>query len=491
MRCRTRWLALTAITVLGCANKDDASSKRSSSADGGAGSVAKPRPAVVPPKVDEATVHPVTASVMVVVNQDGAVSIVPLPDVEDPAGIDLATLAPGADVPIAELAAKTDAVQVQVLDARRGVVDAGGAVVEPDGGDGTMILLDEGRMRGTGPIGRYDRKTPTFTPFVDPCASGLVNGDLLDDDPRGTGWGVVGGKPRRIGAGLRGRSVMASPFCGDFTPLVVADARTSAARLVEVLSALPAAQLAVTTDGTHARTLAVVLSYRQGNTPVGDDLELGFTVSPDGVKGSAYRGTQPDAQVWSWDGAGAISDAYHKGQATDALVGNTVVRIRIDGDLAARALVETIAELLAANVVGVAIGEPTVYTPKSGYGVGGSRGGMRSSPIRMPSVRIGQPSGSVDLDKATVRRYVKRHLDKIKYCYQKQLLAKPHLQGTVDTTWTIQPNGTVKGATAKGLDAKVSSCIADVLGAIEYPKPKSGGVVTVTSYPFEFHPDGG
>ena len=126
----------------------------------------------------------------------------------------------------------------------------------------------------------------------------------------------------------------------------------------------------------------------------------------------------------------------------------------------------------------------------SGYGVGGGRGGMRGRQASVPQVRIGQPSAVGDLDKAIIRRYIKRNIAKITYCYEKQLLAKPGLQGTVSTQFFISPNGTVASANASGVDGEVASCVASVLKAIEFPKPKGGGGVQV-NYPFTFRPTGG
>ncbi|HEY0192883.1 MAG TPA: FHA domain-containing protein, partial [Kofleriaceae bacterium] len=60
-----------------------------------------------------------------------------------------------------------------------------------------------------------------------------------------------------------------------------------------------------------------------------------------------------------------------------------------------------------------------------GYGVGGGRGGMRGRTAAVPTVSIGQPNSQGDLDKAIIRRYIKRNIQKIQYCYEKQLLAKP------------------------------------------------------------------
>jgi hypothetical protein len=125
-----------------------------------------------------------------------------------------------------------------------------------------------------------------------------------------------------------------------------------------------------------------------------------------------------------------------------------------------------------------------------GYGNGNGRGGMRGRTSSVPQVRIGQPSAVGDLDKAIIRRYIKRNISKITYCYEKQLLAKPGLQGTVSTQFFISPNGTVASANASGVDGAVASCVAGVLKAIEFPKPKGGGGVQV-NYPFTFRPTGG
>jgi hypothetical protein len=125
-----------------------------------------------------------------------------------------------------------------------------------------------------------------------------------------------------------------------------------------------------------------------------------------------------------------------------------------------------------------------------GYGVGGGRGGMRGRTSAVPTVSIGQPSAEGDLDKAIIRRYIKRNIQKIQYCYEKQLLAKPTLAGTVSAQFFITPNGTVAQSTGSGLDPDVASCVAEVIKNIEFPKPKGGGGVQV-NYPFNFHSSGG
>jgi hypothetical protein len=120
----------------------------------------------------------------------------------------------------------------------------------------------------------------------------------------------------------------------------------------------------------------------------------------------------------------------------------------------------------------------------TGTGTSGPGGSARSA-ATVPQVSIGQPSANGDLDKNIIRRFIKRNLPKITYCYEKQLLVKPDLEGTVTTQFFISPNGSVASSNATGVDPEVASCVAAVIKDIEFPKPKGGGGVQV-NYPFSF-----
>ena len=122
-----------------------------------------------------------------------------------------------------------------------------------------------------------------------------------------------------------------------------------------------------------------------------------------------------------------------------------------------------------------------------GTGSGGTWGSIGGKKPKGPKVSIGQPNAKGDLDKAVIRRYIKRNIQKFAYCYEKELLAKPGLKGTVDSEFTIEADGTVSSAKASGVDTEVANCVAQVIKAIEFPKPKGGGVVAV-KYPFTFVP---
>jgi hypothetical protein len=121
---------------------------------------------------------------------------------------------------------------------------------------------------------------------------------------------------------------------------------------------------------------------------------------------------------------------------------------------------------------------------------GGGCGGMRGRTRAVPTISIGQPAVTGDLDKAIVRRYIKRNIQKLSYCYEKQLLAKPTLAGTVKAEFTIAGTGLVSASTAKGVDKNVETCFAGVIKGIEFPKPKNGKDVKV-AYPFTVRPAGG
>jgi pSer/pThr/pTyr-binding forkhead associated (FHA) protein len=126
----------------------------------------------------------------------------------------------------------------------------------------------------------------------------------------------------------------------------------------------------------------------------------------------------------------------------------------------------------------------------TGYGVGSGKGGMRGRSASQPRVNIGNATATGDLDKNIIRRYIRQKLPQIQHCYEKQLVVKPSLQGTVTTQFTISGNGNVTTARAGGMgDGSVESCVADVIKSIQFPKPTGGGIVNVT-YPFTFRPAG-
>lgn len=124
-----------------------------------------------------------------------------------------------------------------------------------------------------------------------------------------------------------------------------------------------------------------------------------------------------------------------------------------------------------------------------GHGCRATDGVCRKHTDVTPPPRLGKPDVIGDYDGAIIRRYVKRKINQISYCYENQLLAHPDLEGTALATWTINMSGLVQNSTASGVSKEVSSCIAGVISSIEFPKPPQVGVYQVR-YPFVLHKHG-
>ena len=92
------------------------------------------------------------------------------------------------------------------------------------------------------------------------------------------------------------------------------------------------------------------------------------------------------------------------------------------------------------------------------------------------------------LKRAEIARVIQRNLPRFKFCYEKQLTAKPNLGGKVSVQFTIAPTGSVARASVRETsmnDTTVETCVVNVMRSLKFPKPKGGGIVVVT-YPFVF-----
>lgn len=120
-------------------------------------------------------------------------------------------------------------------------------------------------------------------------------------------------------------------------------------------------------------------------------------------------------------------------------------------------------------------------------------GGPRRRVAATPTVKFSQPVAcSADepcLDREVIRRYIQRNREKIAYCYERELLAKPGLEGTVVANFTLNGNGRVVTSTASGVDATVANCIAGVIANVSFPKVGGTGIYPI-KYPFQLRPRG-
>jgi TonB family protein len=124
-------------------------------------------------------------------------------------------------------------------------------------------------------------------------------------------------------------------------------------------------------------------------------------------------------------------------------------------------------------------------------GVAGDRI-ARLGPRRHVAIDIipGQDYVRGSLDKEIVRRVIHRHLNEIKYCYERELVRRPSLLGRVVTQFSILPTGRVAAAALASStvgNTAVESCILAAVRRWEFPAPLGGGLAMV-SYPFVLVP---
>jgi TonB family protein len=116
-----------------------------------------------------------------------------------------------------------------------------------------------------------------------------------------------------------------------------------------------------------------------------------------------------------------------------------------------------------------------------------ARDATRDHKARAPKrVTAGVAAVKGGLDKAIVRRIIRKHLNEVRYCYQKELQGDPSLGGRVIVGFTIGPQGTVMASRIHSStvgSAAVDQCIAAAARRWTFPRPTGGGIVVV-SYPF-------
>lgn len=117
-------------------------------------------------------------------------------------------------------------------------------------------------------------------------------------------------------------------------------------------------------------------------------------------------------------------------------------------------------------------------------GVGRGGGNMR------PAVVAGSAAVRGSLSREVIRRVIRRHINRVRHCYERQLQSEPSLEGRLTIRFTIAATGNIQSATAAAdtlHSGAVQSCVVQVVRSMRFPAPNGGGIVVV-SYPFIFRP---
>ncbi len=126
-----------------------------------------------------------------------------------------------------------------------------------------------------------------------------------------------------------------------------------------------------------------------------------------------------------------------------------------------------------------------------GRGSGGSGGGNFGSKGEGGIGSMGPDPVIVGaLDKFLIDAVIKRNMNQIRYCYQREITKNPALGGKITVKFVIAKDGTVSSATTEAStmgSPAVEACINGRFMRFAFPEPRGGGIVIV-SYPFEFSP---
>ncbi len=119
----------------------------------------------------------------------------------------------------------------------------------------------------------------------------------------------------------------------------------------------------------------------------------------------------------------------------------------------------------------------------SGSASYGSRGlaakqGFDSSYLEPKTVVLGS------MDPELLRKILREYIPQFRHCYQQELIGHSEkIKGIIDLNFTISALGKVAKYDIRAKDARFSKkgvgCMGQVLGLIDFPKPKGGGVVDV------------
>ena len=218
------------------------------------------------------------------------------------------------------------------------------------------------------------------------------------------------------------------------------------------------------------------------------------------AKGNKVEMQQRQADKEIAENAGVLG-ALRDGAELDGVFGSS----NLNSDLAGG-----IGGLIGAK--GTQIGAGGLGARGSGLGGGGSAGGLGGMGTKgrgSGASGYGQGSGNFGakgeggigriggdpiimgaLDKSLIDRVIKRHMNQIKYCYQRELTKNPNLGGKITVKFVIAKDGSVSKASTKKStmgNSTVESCINRRFHRFKFPEPKGGGIVIV-SYPFIFAP---
>jgi hypothetical protein len=216
-----------------------------------------------------------------------------------------------------------------------------------------------------------------------------------------------------------------------------------------------------------------------------------FALHPD--IGVAIAGEDGDASIRVPRGEEGFDHAALStmlGRVKDEFPHEDKVTVVLDGDVPYHVVMATLDTCRDRSAGGAGDLFPDAVITPGRTGEYGAGGGYFGRNVTGADAQGGSPIILGALDKSAISDEVRRHVAQIRYCYQRELTKQPALSGKVVVKFVIAAAGTVSSAEVKETtmaDPDVESCLCDVIGRMEFPEPRGGGIVIV-SYPFIFRP---
>lgn len=121
----------------------------------------------------------------------------------------------------------------------------------------------------------------------------------------------------------------------------------------------------------------------------------------------------------------------------------------------------------------------------SGYGRGGGQGYGRGAGRPAPTVRLGIVNTTGSLDRSVAERIVRRNLNRIRFCYERERSSAPALTGQLSIRLDVGADGRVTGTqvSSSSMPDPVDRCVESVARRLRFPEVAGGATVTV---PYRF-----
>jgi TonB family protein len=113
---------------------------------------------------------------------------------------------------------------------------------------------------------------------------------------------------------------------------------------------------------------------------------------------------------------------------------------------------------------------------------------VTDAPDGLPRIRTGGADVRGSLSRDVIRNVIRRHIDEVRSCYERELARTPTLAGRVTVSFIISATGAVQTAAISSTtmnDPTVEACLVHAVRRWVFPAPDGGGVVGV-NYPFVF-----